>query len=103
MCFNVLMYKQQMQCGVWFREHDFSGGNIEALQSLPPPKLGGLQLQKDLSSHLCKITGIFMYIVVYVLPPSQMKHTPCLKSVRAFSKKGYASFGKMGFCRDWMH
>lgn len=44
--------QQQMQCGIWVREHDDPGGDMEAIQGLSPSALGSLQLQKNMRSHL---------------------------------------------------
>lgn len=48
----VKLKQQQMQCGIWVREHDVSGGNMEALQGVSSSTLGSIQLQKDLRSYL---------------------------------------------------
>lgn len=47
--FETFLWKQQqVQCGIWVREHDVPAGNLEALQGLSSSTLGGLQLQKNL-------------------------------------------------------
>lgn len=50
--------QQQVQRRLRVREHDDAAGGEAALQGLPSPPLGGLQLQENLRSHLRENPGM---------------------------------------------
>ena len=58
LCVFGFWKQQQVQCGIWVREHDLSAGDMETVQGVSSSKLGSVQFQENLWSHICQIAGI---------------------------------------------
>lgn len=75
-----------MQCRIWVRELNVSQGRLETLQSLPFTALGGLQLEKNLPSHLRSFTGLLLPLLLLSIPDLSLSRSLSLSHFLSLSK-----------------